>query len=92
MDLEGKTVKVKDNSNKTYKSVSLLDTNLNFSEFIPCKDRTRVEAKDTGLTSVADLQLVIMVASPCKTSSCIIISNILGVGSAIAGERGATNP
>ena len=69
-----------------------MDTNLYFLEFIPCKDRSRVEAKDTGLTSVADLELVIMVASPCRTSSCIIISNILGVGSATAGERGANNP
>ena len=69
-----------------------MDTNLYYSEFIPCKDRSRVEAKNMGLTSVADLELLIMVASPCRTSSCIIISNILGVGSAIAGERGATNP
>ena len=92
MDSEGEISKVKDDLNETLIGVLLADINLYFSESTSCKDRSRVEAKDTGLTSVSDLELVIMVASPCRTSSCIIISNILGVGSAIAGERGATNP
>ena len=54
--------------------------------------RPRVEIKNTGLTSATDIESAIMVAFLCRTSFCIIIFKILGVGLATAGEWGTTNP
>ena len=81
MDLVGEISKVKDDSNKTLIGVPLVDTNFYFSESTSCKDRSRVEAKDMGMTSATDPESARIVNFPVWTPSCITISKILGVGS-----------
>ena len=83
---------MKDDSNKTLIGVPLADTNFYFSGSTSCKDRSRVEAKDRGMTSATDAESARMVTSPFWTPSCITVPKILGVGSETACERVATIP
>ena len=84
MDLVGEISKVKDHSNNTLIDVPLADISLYFSESTSCKDISRVEARDTGMTSATDPESARMVTSPFWTPSCITIPKILGVGSETA--------
>ena len=81
MDLVGEISKVKDDSNKTLIGVLLADTNFYFSESTSCKARSRVEAKNRGMTSATDPESGRMVTSPFWTPFCITVPKILGVGS-----------
>ena len=54
MDLVGEISKVKEDSNKTLIGVLLADANLYFSGSTFCKDRSRFEAIDTGMTYATD--------------------------------------
>ena len=92
MDLVGEISKVKEDSNKTLIGVPLVDANLYFSGSTSCKERSRVEAMDMGMTLATDPESARMVTSPFWTPSCITVLKILGVGSETACERVAIIP
>ena len=81
MDLVGDISKVKDDSNKTLIGVPLVDANLYFSGSLSCKDRSRDEAMDIGMTTASDPEYGRMVTFPFWTPFCITVPKILGVGS-----------